>query len=67
MFDNADLRLFPNQFVNIRLLVDTLQNQTVVPVAAVPVKAPLQAAQALQRSQATRGYGRSVAERCASF
>jgi len=35
MFDNTDLKLFPNQFVNIRLLVDTLQNQTVVPVAAV--------------------------------
>lgn len=35
MFDNTDLRLFPNQFVNIRLLVDTLQNQTVIPVAAV--------------------------------
>ncbi|HEY5083167.1 MAG TPA: MdtA/MuxA family multidrug efflux RND transporter periplasmic adaptor subunit [Rhizomicrobium sp.] len=35
MFDNTDLKLFPNQFVNIRLLVDTLQNQTVVPVAAI--------------------------------
>lgn len=35
LFDNTDLRLFPNQFVNIRLLVNTLQNQTVVPVAAV--------------------------------
>jgi len=35
MFDNTDLKLFPNQFVNIRLLVDTLQNQTVIPIAAV--------------------------------
>ena len=35
MFDNTDNKLFPSQFVNIRLLVDTLQNQTVVPVAAV--------------------------------
>ncbi len=35
MFDNKDGKLFPSQFVNIRLLVDTLQNQTVVPVAAV--------------------------------
>jgi multidrug efflux system membrane fusion protein len=35
MFDNTDLKLFPNQFVNIRLLVDTLQNQTVIPVAAI--------------------------------
>ena len=35
MFDNKDNKLFPAQFVNIRLLVDTLQNQTVVPVAAI--------------------------------
>jgi multidrug efflux system membrane fusion protein len=35
MFDNADNRLFPQQFVNIRLLVNTLTNQTVIPVAAV--------------------------------
>ena len=35
MFDNTDSKLFPSQFVNIRLLVDTLQNQTVVPVAAI--------------------------------
>jgi membrane fusion protein, multidrug efflux system len=35
MFDNTDLKLFPAQFVNIRLLVDTLQDQTVVPVAAI--------------------------------
>ena len=35
MFDNSDGKLFPSQFVNIRLLVDTLQHQTVIPVAAV--------------------------------
>jgi multidrug efflux system membrane fusion protein len=35
MFDNKDNKLFPAQFVNIRLLVDTLHNQTVVPVAAI--------------------------------
>jgi multidrug efflux system membrane fusion protein len=35
MFDNADNRLFPQQFVNIRLLVNTLTNQTTIPVAAV--------------------------------
>ena len=35
MFDNTDNKLFPSQFVNIRLLVDTLDNQTVVPVAAI--------------------------------
>src|SRR3954463_5055785 len=35
LFDNKDNKLFPAQFVNIRLLVNTLHNQTVVPVAAV--------------------------------
>ncbi|HEY0105998.1 MAG TPA: efflux RND transporter periplasmic adaptor subunit, partial [Rhizomicrobium sp.] len=35
LFDNADGKLFPNQFVNARLLVDTLHDQTLVPVAAV--------------------------------
>ena len=35
LFDNKDSKLFPAQFVNIRLLVDTLHNQTVVPIAAI--------------------------------
>ena len=35
MFDNTDGKLFPNQFVNVRLLVDTLQHQTVIPMSAV--------------------------------
>jgi multidrug efflux system membrane fusion protein len=35
LFDNTDGKLFPNQFVNIKLLVDTLQNQIVIPVPAV--------------------------------
>jgi len=35
LFDNADGKLFPNQFVNVRLLVNTLRDQTLVPVAAV--------------------------------
>jgi multidrug efflux system membrane fusion protein len=34
-FDNADGALFPNQFVNARLLVDTLKGVTVVPKAAI--------------------------------
>lgn len=34
-FDNEDVGLFPNQFVNIRILIDTLHGATVVPVAAV--------------------------------
>jgi len=35
MFDNQDRALFPNQFVNVRLLVQTLKNQVVIPVAAI--------------------------------
>lgn len=35
MFDNSDLKLFPQQFVNIHLLVNTLTNQTTAPVAAI--------------------------------
>ncbi len=34
-FANKDLTLFPNQFVNTRLLVDTLKNTMLVPSAAV--------------------------------
>lgn len=39
-FDNKDGALFPNQFVNVQLLVNTLQNTTVVPNAAVQRGAP---------------------------
>lgn len=39
-FDNTDGILFPNQFVNIRLLVDTLHDQTIVPSAAIQRGAP---------------------------
>ena len=35
VFDNADEALFPNQFVNVRLLVDTVKDAIVVPVAAI--------------------------------
>jgi multidrug efflux system membrane fusion protein len=34
-FPNADERLFPNQFVNVRLRVRTLPNAVVIPAAAV--------------------------------
>jgi multidrug efflux system membrane fusion protein len=34
-FANKDSALFPNQFVNTRLLVNTLQNATLIPMAAV--------------------------------
>jgi multidrug efflux system membrane fusion protein len=35
MFANADNSLFPNQFVNVHLLVDTKHNLTIVPAAAI--------------------------------
>lgn len=35
VFDNADEALFPNQFVNVRLLVDTVKDAIAVPVAAI--------------------------------
>ncbi|MBA2590627.1 MAG: efflux RND transporter periplasmic adaptor subunit [Alphaproteobacteria bacterium] len=35
LFGNKDSKLFPAQFVNVKLLVDTLHNVTVVPVAAI--------------------------------
>lgn len=34
-FENSDNHLFPNQFVNIKLLVKTLQNAIVVPTASI--------------------------------
>jgi multidrug efflux system membrane fusion protein len=34
-FDNRDGSLFANQFVNTRLLVDTLTNQTLIPASAI--------------------------------
>ncbi|HET9019487.1 MAG TPA: MdtA/MuxA family multidrug efflux RND transporter periplasmic adaptor subunit [Acetobacteraceae bacterium] len=40
IFPNADEMLFPNQFVNARLLVNTLQGVVTVPTAAVQRGAP---------------------------
>lgn len=34
-FENKDLALFPNQFVNVRLLADTLRQVTLAPAAAI--------------------------------
>src|SRR6516165_10349994 len=34
-FPNANLQLWPGQFVNVRLLIDTLRNVIVVPTAAI--------------------------------
>src|SRR5262249_3517239 len=39
-FENTDNSLFPNQFVNIRLRVQTLHDETVIPTAAVQRGAP---------------------------
>lgn len=39
-FANADGTLFPNEFVNVHLLVDTLQNATLVPAPAVQTGTP---------------------------
>ena len=35
VFDNKDNALFPNQFVNVRLLVDTLKDAVVIPGATI--------------------------------
>ncbi len=40
VFDNAEQNLFANQFVNIRLLVDTRRDVSVIPVSAVQRGAP---------------------------
>lgn len=35
VFSNSDNALFPNQFVNVHLLVDTMHNLTIVPASAI--------------------------------
>jgi multidrug efflux system membrane fusion protein len=40
VFDNRDGKLFPQQFVNAKLLVDTLKDAIVVPTAAIQLGAP---------------------------
>ena len=40
IFDNPDESLFPNQFVNIKLLVDTLHDTVLVPTSAIQRGAP---------------------------
>ncbi|KLU21299.1 multidrug transporter [Caballeronia mineralivorans PML1(12)] len=39
-FTNDDEALFPNEFVNVKLLVDTMQNAVLVPTPAVQTGAP---------------------------
>jgi membrane fusion protein, multidrug efflux system len=40
IFDNPDESLFPNQFVNIKLLVNTLKNTVLMPTSAIQRGAP---------------------------
>jgi multidrug efflux system membrane fusion protein len=40
LFDNKDEMLFPNQFVNVQLLLDTDKGATIIPTAAVQRGAP---------------------------
>jgi membrane fusion protein, multidrug efflux system len=40
IFDNEQETLFPNQFVNVQLLVDTLRDTDIVPTAAIQHGAP---------------------------
>lgn len=40
IFSNGDERLFPNQFVNVDLLLDTLRGATLIPQAAIQRGAP---------------------------
>jgi multidrug efflux system membrane fusion protein len=39
-FDNKDASLFPNEFVNARLLVNTLQDATIIPSSAIQHNGP---------------------------
>lgn len=39
-FDNKNYELFPNQFVNTRLLVNTLHNATLIPTSAIQHNGP---------------------------
>jgi multidrug efflux system membrane fusion protein len=48
LFDNKDDALFPNQFVNTRLLVDTLRGVTLIPAAAVQQSGTASFAYAIQ-------------------
>ncbi|HUC64071.1 MAG TPA: efflux RND transporter periplasmic adaptor subunit [Stellaceae bacterium] len=40
IFDNTDEMLYPNQFVNVQLLLDTMTGATVIPTAAIQRGAP---------------------------
>jgi multidrug efflux system membrane fusion protein len=52
-FENKDETLFPNQFVNVSLLVDTMHDAVVVPVSAVQHGAPGAFAYLVNKSDST--------------
>ena len=52
-FDNRDGVLFPNQFVNTRLLVKTLENQTLIPSSAIQHNGNLDFVYVLQDNKAS--------------
>jgi membrane fusion protein, multidrug efflux system len=52
-FDNAKSILFPNEFVNTRLLVKTLENQTLIPSSAVQHNGTTDFVYLIQNNKAT--------------
>ncbi len=51
-FDNSNGMLFPNQFVNTRLLVKTLDNQTLIPSSAVQHNGSIDYVYLIQKNKA---------------
>jgi multidrug efflux system membrane fusion protein len=51
-FDNSNGMLFPNQFVNTRLLVRTLDNQTLIPASAIQHNGSVDYVYLLQKNKA---------------
>ncbi len=65
MFENKDDTLFPSQFVNVRLLVDTLKDVVVVPNAALQLGAAGPFVYLVQDDEHGRGaQGDAGAQRC---
>ncbi|HEY1648276.1 MAG TPA: efflux RND transporter periplasmic adaptor subunit [Terracidiphilus sp.] len=60
-FNNAKSMLFPNQFVNTRLLVKTLENQTLVPSSAIQHNGSTDFVYVIQNIGAGNGRNRNPA------
>ena len=66
-FPNRELQLWPGQFVNVRLLIDTLKQVVVVPTAAVqrgPNGTFVYVVAAGQQGRGAAGHGRRSRMRC---